>query len=248
MLVKLKLTDINTEGGTQPRSEIDFATVNEYREKILDGVIFPPVTVFYDGSNYWLADGFHRVTAYHNAEIEEIEVEVIQGTQRDAQWFSLGANKEHDAGGLKRKPDDKKRAIEKILLDEEWSTKSQVIIAEHVGVTQGYISRINSRLITSNKSSNRQTVEGKDGRTYRTANIGKHYQAPDVNEKLVVEDEENNESLINDNKSDYNKLTKSSKAIRYAESAIWQLELIDRNDPDREKGLSLVIDWIIKNK
>ena len=28
-----------------------------------EGAIFPPVTVFFDGEHFWLADGFHRVQA-----------------------------------------------------------------------------------------------------------------------------------------------------------------------------------------
>ena len=47
------------------------------------GVKFPPVTVFYDGSDYWLADGFHRRNAAFSAELAQMECDVRQGTRED---------------------------------------------------------------------------------------------------------------------------------------------------------------------
>ena len=92
-----------------------------------------------------------------------------QGSLRDAQWFSFGANKAH---GLRRTAGDKRRAIETILKDEEWSRKPQTAIAEHVGVVQSYISKIHSQLITSDKLPDRSIIDGKDGKTYNTTKIG----------------------------------------------------------------------------
>ena len=59
----LPLSFIRCDGGTQPREAINDAVVSEYAERIAEGDSFPPVTVYYDGSDYWLADGFHRVAA-----------------------------------------------------------------------------------------------------------------------------------------------------------------------------------------
>jgi hypothetical protein len=42
---------------------MDNATVNNYVGDMKNGANFPAVTVFYDGADYWLADGFHRLEA-----------------------------------------------------------------------------------------------------------------------------------------------------------------------------------------
>ncbi len=63
------------------------------------GTKFPPVTVFHDGERNWLADGFHRVAASKRAGFLDIEVDLRQGSRRDAILFSLGANATH---GLRR--------------------------------------------------------------------------------------------------------------------------------------------------
>ena len=56
----LKLNQIRIDGGTQSRVDIDEQVVAEYADLYHQGIQLPPVTVFYDGTDYWLADGFHR--------------------------------------------------------------------------------------------------------------------------------------------------------------------------------------------
>jgi hypothetical protein len=56
---KINLDVIRIDGETQPREELDQEMVAEYAEFMRDGIKFPPVRVFFDGSNYWLVDGFH---------------------------------------------------------------------------------------------------------------------------------------------------------------------------------------------
>jgi len=58
--------------GTQSRVQINESTVSEYAEAIQNGAQFPPVTVFFDGTNFWLADGFHRLLAHKRAGKPEI--------------------------------------------------------------------------------------------------------------------------------------------------------------------------------
>ena len=49
------------DGGAQMRVEtIRVETVNEYASDMLVGAAFPPVVVFDDGKDLWLADGYHQ--------------------------------------------------------------------------------------------------------------------------------------------------------------------------------------------
>jgi ParB-like chromosome segregation protein Spo0J len=47
-----------------------------------------PVRVFFDGTTYWLADGFHRFAAARQLRFRGIEAEVVLGTYADieAEW------------------------------------------------------------------------------------------------------------------------------------------------------------------
>src|SRR5438067_1188577 len=83
---------IRTDGGTQPRARLDEAIVTEYTQAVEDGAKFPPVVVFHDGEESWLADGFHRTEAHRRAGRDMIDAVWRQGTQRDALLYSVGAN------------------------------------------------------------------------------------------------------------------------------------------------------------
>ena len=73
--MRLEIDGIRRDGGTQPRSKLHRETTELYTERMREGDEFPPVTVFFDGHEYWLADGFHRVEAWLQARPNEpIEV------------------------------------------------------------------------------------------------------------------------------------------------------------------------------
>lgn len=109
---------IRVDGGTQIRTSTYFDKIDEYAQAMLNGIAFPPLTVFSDGENYWLADGFHRLGAYETVcetlERNSIDVDcdVIEGSQREAILYACGAN---DAHGIQRKPDDKRNAVDTVL-------------------------------------------------------------------------------------------------------------------------------------
>src|SRR5215475_10021838 len=54
--------------------------IDEYREGLQRGDIFPPITVFYDGSTYYLVDGHYRYAAYRLEQAEILEAEIHEGT------------------------------------------------------------------------------------------------------------------------------------------------------------------------
>ena len=176
--MKLSLDNIRLDGGTQPRAELRLDTINEYAEAMKAGAKFPPVVVFYDGTEYWLADGFHRLRAWGQTfRGEEIETDLRQGTQADAQWFSYGANKEHDTAGTRRKRGDIERAVLAALRHPRSTGLSNELIAQHVGCSEKTVDRHAAKLRESTRDSvpsQRPTLRtGKDGRTINTANIGK---------------------------------------------------------------------------
>ena len=173
----LPINQIKTDGGTQPRASLDPFVVDEYAQAMQAGATFPPVSIFYDGSCYWLADGFHRLSAAMQLNRVEVEAAIRQGTRRDAVLFSAGANAGH---GLRRTNADKVRAVNTLLSDPEWLLWSDSEIARRCGVAQSFVwklrqmqpsSYLKDKIATSAEP---RLVQRSGGNTYsmNTANIG----------------------------------------------------------------------------
>ncbi len=172
-LKDLPLDAIRVDGGTQPRAAIDTDTVREYAERMQAGDHFPPVQVYFDGTDHWLSDGFHRVKAAREAGLATIQADVWEGTRDDAFWMSLGANKDH---GLRRTNEDKARAVKAALAAKP--RLSDRAIADHVGVDHETVRKYRAAAVSTGEV--RQSTErtGRDGRTINTANIGKAQAVP----------------------------------------------------------------------
>ena len=140
---RLALAAIRTDGGTQMRAQLDGVVIAEYAEAIREGVTFPPLVVVYDGREYWLADGFHRLEAERACGSKEVRVEVRAGTRRDA---ILCAAQAYAAHGLGRTNADKNRAVLTLLADAEWWAWSDREIARRTGVSNRFVSNLRDRL------------------------------------------------------------------------------------------------------
>ncbi len=140
--MKLRVKKIRCDGGTQPRTTIYDKVVAEYAEAMREGAAFPPLTVFYDGKDHWLADGFHRLGAAMNLGLESIECNVHQGTLKDAQWYSFSVNKTH---GLHRSNEDKVRAVKAALKHSPDRTLRE--IAKHIGVSHEMVRQYREELL-----------------------------------------------------------------------------------------------------
>lgn len=158
----LPISQLRTDGGTQPRASLDEGYIAELAEVVSGGSELEPVTSFHDGSHYWLADGFHRARAYEKAGRRELPAEVKQGTRRDAVLFSVGANATH---GLRRSNADKRRAVEVLLRDEEWRRWSDRKIAEVCGVGHPLVADAR-RQVEESSTSPSPTRTGADGKQY----------------------------------------------------------------------------------
>lgn len=177
----LRIDQIKLDGGTQPRTAIDTNTVRDYAEALQNGATFPPVTVFYDGDNYWLADGFHRLNAHKYLEWLEIDADVRQGTLKDAQWHSLSANQMH---GLRRTRADVERAIKFALMHPEvipTEENTNSGIARHIGASDKTVAKYRSELEASSEIPKiTERIVTRNGTTYtqNTVNIGQRPAAP----------------------------------------------------------------------
>lgn len=127
MITLLKLSEIKRTTEMQPRTTMQMAVAEDYAEDIKAGAKFPPLTVFHVDEEYILVDGFHRALALQSAGAKKAQCEVLEGTMRDAFLYASGVNAGH---GLRRTNDDKRRAVERLLNDPEWSQWSDNKIAD----------------------------------------------------------------------------------------------------------------------
>ena len=139
------IAKIRMDGGTQPREQLFKEVVAEYAEDMRLGANFPPVAVYFDGEEYWLADGFHRVRATEAIGEKEVTAEVRLGEQRDAVLYAVGANASH---GLRRTNADKHRSVERLLRDQEWRRWSDREIAKRCGVSPSFVGNIRQKMST----------------------------------------------------------------------------------------------------
>lgn len=169
---KLNLNTIRIDGGTQSRVEINNDAVSDYAEAVKVGIEFPPVVVFHDGADHWLADGFHRFHAHKQAGKASILAEIHNGTARDAILFSVGANGAH---GLRRSNADKRKAVETVLRDAEWAKWSDRKVADLCGVGAPLVGDIRKAICNPITDAPAVRTVQRAGRTYQqdTSRIGK---------------------------------------------------------------------------
>lgn len=137
--MNLNLEKIRIDAGTQSREKINELVVAQYMEDMKGGASFPPVIVFHDGAEYFLADGFHRYFAAKQCGSPGIACDVRTGTIRDARLFSFGVNDKH---GLQRTIADKRKAVISMLSDEEWCKWSDREIATQCNVSHTLVANV----------------------------------------------------------------------------------------------------------
>lgn len=142
-LKEIALDEITLDGRTQPRAIVDNYIVDEYRLDMLAGDTFPPLMVFRENGNYYLADGWHRLQAAHQVGRKTIPCAIKQGTLRDAILYSCGVNADH---GKRRTNGDKQRAVNKLLNDPEWSKWNDSEIARICKVSHSLVSKLRPSL------------------------------------------------------------------------------------------------------
>ncbi len=158
---QIPLTEVDIYGGTQTRVSTHEDAIVSYAEEMESGAVFPPITVYYDGAKYWLADGFHRFLAAQRLNLSEINAEVKAGARGDALKFALGANA---TNGLYRSHADKRNSVEIAL--EEWPQLSNSVLSELCKVSDELVRRCRHTMEKLQRIEPQTEVVGKDGKRY----------------------------------------------------------------------------------
>lgn len=141
----LALDKIRRDGETQPRVALDEDHVAQLAKTLRDGSSLPPITVHFDGEQYWLADGFHRVEAHLRCNKTTIDVRTMTGDQRDAFLYAV----EH-TNGKELTLDDRRRCALRMVQDEEWSQWSDRTIGRRCGLDHVTVGKIRRSLSGEN--------------------------------------------------------------------------------------------------
>ena len=151
----IAIEEIKQDPLLQPRAYIDESTVGEYAEAMENGDKFPPVDVFFFDSQYYLADGFHRVKAAQQKSWKDIPCHVHIGNIREAILFASGANASH---GVRRTNEDKRLVVRRLLNDPEWRGWSSGEIARICKVSDEFVRKLKHATTNVGGEKNQQTV------------------------------------------------------------------------------------------
>ena len=161
--MNIPIAKIKVDAATHPRMALDDETAEEYGRLIKDDQKLPPIIVFHDGKNYYLADGLHRLEGAKTFGQKNIEADVHQGSRRDAIQFAVGANHKH---GLRRTNADKRKAVQIVLQDKEWREWSVNRIASLCNVSWDLVEKIRKIYLHEPEDSDGRIVE-RQGTKYR---------------------------------------------------------------------------------
>ncbi len=145
MSSQLELSKIEIDRALQSRiGGVNGPVASDYEDAMREGVVFPPIVVFFDGDQYHLADGFHRVSAAVHLGLTTISADMREGSKRDAEFFAMTeANSTH---GLQLTRDDKRKRAQHLLMDDEWSQLSNREIARRTGVSHTFVAYVRESL------------------------------------------------------------------------------------------------------
>jgi hypothetical protein len=150
---KLKIDLIRTDGGTQMREVIDQERVYQFVADMKDGDEFPRIFAVFDGSNYWLVDGFHRYHAMKLMGLKEIEIDYKPGTLDEARALAYSVNNKH---GKPPTNADKRKAVADALTNPLTMNKSDNEIAKICGCSHPMVAAMRRPDAKERQEKNRQ--------------------------------------------------------------------------------------------
>lgn len=235
MLKTINIKFIRIDGGTQSRVRIDMDIVTEYADSIKAKHVFPPLIVFDDGAERWLADGFHRWHALNKAGKTSADVDMRSGTRRDAFLFSLGANTTH---GMRRSNEDKRMSVESALNDAELAILSDRQIAEICVVSNHLVSTIKGERVGEFPLSEKNSEQNqRSDPELLKKEAGEKSAEKTGNKKRVFDPEFKDDQDAGEAPDDYTELDAAHDQIHDLQAA---LAVAETAPPDRDAAATLI--------
>lgn len=159
----IEIQSLTFDPKLQIRVKVDQATITKYAESMTteeEMKTFPPVTVYYDGVKYWLADGHHRRAAAEKAGHAKVWAMIVSGSHKQALLAAIAANWKQ---GLGLTQADRKRAIE--LAVNMWPEMSNNMLATKIGCSDMTVKRYRDS-ISGSTNVEPEKRQGKDGKVY----------------------------------------------------------------------------------
>lgn len=135
----MKLSQIKLDHKLMMRVGVDQEIVDEYAQKMLDGVKFPPVIIYNDGDHNYLVEGFKRYYANKKNGFEIIDADVRMGTYDDAfDYAFVKANRDH---GERYKTEDKRLQLTIAFEVPRYASKSDRELSRILDVSHTFVSK-----------------------------------------------------------------------------------------------------------
>jgi hypothetical protein len=154
----LAIDDVKRHPQLQTRERPAEHIISDYQDAMEAGAEFPPLLVFLVGNDFLLVDGDKRIEAARRVDRTTVRCEVRRGSLRDAILASCEVNAKH---GERRTNPDKRRAVAKLLQDQEWGQWTDREIARRCAVHHELVGRVRAELAPV-------TGVSASERTYRT--------------------------------------------------------------------------------
>jgi ParB-like chromosome segregation protein Spo0J len=229
--VKLKLTEIESNG-PQTRARINDETVNTYADRMTENEAFPPLRVYLAENGYRVADGYHRLAAARKCGFRDIDAIVERGTEQDALWYALGANREH---GLRLSRADVRCAIALAL--KIFPERSSREIAKQIGCDHKTVEAARRKCESGGEIPQVNERVGADGKNYPVHTNqeigGELVETPGAVERA----EDDLPALAVESQSKPVGLSKARQALEVLRS-------IPDDDAERPQAVALVAQWI----
>jgi hypothetical protein len=216
---KVLLDNIRLDGGTQYRDEINQDVVKDYADLMREGVTFPPVRAMYDGSAFWLYDGFHRYFATQATGEKRMDVEYIAGTQNAAQIKALSANADH---GQPRNNATKRKVVQAAL--ELFPDESSYEIAKRCRVSDTFVAAIRSPEVKAKQAENMEKHVQKKAKEVPVKLVS---DSVDSVEEPSEEELEANELAMQADQDALQKLLDADDALATAHEEIKRLNVLN---------------------
>ena len=157
------MSEIIVDISFNARDELNKELINEYKDNF---EFLPPITVYDTPRGKILTDGFHRLSAAKQLNLDTIEADLRQGSIQEAFTFSRTANLKR---GLPLTKKEKERAVKDYIKANV--KRSDRAIAQEVGYGKDTIGRYRKQLEADGEIEMVENREGLDGRVINKVTV-----------------------------------------------------------------------------